>query len=105
MDIASDKQASDILLLDIRPASLIADYFVICSSLSDRQTTAIVRDIEESVRDDLGERPLRIEGQAASGWVLIDYGDVIVHVFSPDKRHFYQLEELWEGATPVLRMQ
>jgi len=105
VDLASDKQASDIVLLDVGPISAVADYFVICTAMSDRQLAAIVRDIVEALRDELRARPLRVEGQAPSGWVLIDYGDVVVHVFGAEQRSFYQLEELWSTAVPLVRMQ
>ena len=105
VEIASDKQASDIVLLDIRPISLFADYFVVCSGASERQIDAIIRDTVETLRNEHGVRPLRVEGQAASGWVLIDFGDVIVHVFGAGQREFYKLEELWSAAVPLVRMQ
>jgi ribosome-associated protein len=105
VEIASDKQASDIVLLDIRPIATVADYFVVLSTASERQMTALVRDLEQSLRNDDGVRPLRVEGQAASGWVLIDYGDVVVHLFSAEQRSFYRLEELWAAAVPLVRMQ
>lgn len=105
VEIASDKQASDIVLLDIRPIATVADYFVVLSTASERQLTAVVRDIEQSLRNDDGVRPLRIEGRATSGWVLMDFGDVVVHVFSAEQRGFYQLEELWSAAIPLVRMQ
>lgn len=105
IEIASDKQASDIVLLDIRPISVFADYFVVCSTASERQTTALVRDVTESLRNEWRVRPLRTEGEAASGWILIDYGDVIVHVFGVREREFYKLEELWSAAVPLVRMQ
>ena len=93
------------MLLDIGPISPFADYFVVCSAASERQIDAIVRDTVEALRDDHGLRPLRVEGQAASGWVLIDFGDVVVHVFGAEQRGFYKLEELWSAAVPLVRMQ
>jgi ribosome-associated protein len=105
VDLAADKQAADILLLDIRRVSSIADYFVICTAGSERQTTAILDDLREKLQDELGRKPLHGEGQANSGWVLLDYGDVVVHIFSPGQRSFYGLEEFWSAATPVVRMQ
>lgn len=105
VEVASDKQAGDIVLLDIRPLSLIADYFVVCTATSERQINAIVRDIVDTLRNDDGFRPIRVEGQAASGWVLLDYGDVIVHVFGATERDFYDLEELWSAAVPLVRVQ
>lgn len=105
VEIASDKQASDIVLLDIRPVATVADYFVVMSTGSERQLSAITREMGDTLRNDDGVRPLRVEGQAASGWVLIDYGDVIVHIFSAEQRSFYRLEELWSAAVPLVRMQ
>lgn len=104
VEIASDKQANDIVLLDIRPVATVADYFVVASTASERQMAAVVRDLETILRDE-GIRPLRVEGKASSGWVLIDYGDVIVHLFSAEQRAFYRLEELWSTAVPLVRMQ
>lgn len=103
--MASDKQASDIVLLDIRGVSLIADYFVICTAGSERQTAAILRDLSQKLVEETGRKPLHTEGAADSGWVLLDYGDVIVHVFSAAQRAFYNLEQLWAAATPIVRLQ
>jgi ribosome-associated protein len=105
VDLLSDKQASDIVLLDIRGVSLIADYFVICSTGSERQTAAILKDLGERLQEEYRRKPLRSEGHTDSGWLLLDYGDVVVHVFSPSQRAFYKLEELWAAATPVVRLQ
>jgi len=92
-------------VLDLRKVSLLADYFVICSGNSDRQITAILDDMVEGLRRSGQRRPLRREGSASSGWVVLDYGDVVVHVFAPAEREYYRLEELWAGATPVVRVQ
>jgi ribosome-associated protein len=105
VEIASDRQASDIVLLDIRPISTFADYFVVLSTASERQMSAVVREIEQSLRNEDGIRPRKVEGQAASGWVLMDFDDVVVHVFSAEQRGFYRLEELWSAAVPLVRMQ
>jgi ribosome-associated protein len=105
VDLASDKLASEIVLLDIRGVSLIADYFVICTVASERQATAILKDLSEKVLEDFGRKPMHSEGKPDSGWVLLDYGDVIVHVFSPAQRTFYNLEQLWAAATPIVRLQ
>jgi len=105
VEIASDKQASDIVLLDIRPVATVADYFVVMSTASERQMAAVVRDLEDGLREEADIRPLRIEGRSASGWVLMDYGDVIVHIFSAEQRAFYRLEELWSTAVPLVRVQ
>jgi ribosome-associated protein len=105
VELASDKQASDIVLLDIRGVSLIADYFVICTAGSERQASAILKDLSGGLQEEFGRKPLHTEGKPDSGWVLLDYGDVIVHVFSPSQRTFYNLEQLWASATPVVRLQ
>jgi ribosome-associated protein len=105
VDLASDKLASDIVLLDIRGVSLIADYFVIATSGSERQASAILKDLSEKLIEEFGRKPLHTEGKPDSGWVLLDYGDVIVHVFSPAERTFYNLEQLWSAATPIVRLQ
>ncbi len=104
LQILDDKLAADILLLDVSPLSPMADYFVIATAASERQSQALV----DALRDELrrgGLRPLDVEGDRASGWQLMDYGDVIVHLFSPEKRAFYRLEELWKNAHVVVRMQ
>jgi ribosome-associated protein len=85
--------------------SLIADYFVICTVGSERQTSAILKDLGEKLVEEFGRKPLHTEGAADSGWVLLDYGDVIVHVFSSSQRSFYNLEQLWSAATPIVRLQ
>ena len=105
VDLASDKLASDIVLLDIRGVSLIADYFVIATAGSERQASAILKDLSDKLIEEFGRKPLHTEGKPDSGWVLLDYGDVIVHVFSPTQRNFYNLEQLWSAATPIVRLQ
>jgi ribosome-associated protein len=105
VDLASDKQASDIVLLDIRGVSLIADYFVICTAGSERQAAAILKDLGEKLLEEFRRKPLHVEGKPDSGWVLLDFGDVILHVFSPAQRTFYNLEQLWAAATPIVRLQ
>ena len=103
-EIASERQGSDILLLDVRKVCGFADYFVIMSSLTSRHTEALRQEIETGLRDD-GVHMLHREGTSASGWVLLDYGDVVVHIFSPEERDYYRLDELWERASTVVRIQ
>jgi ribosome-associated protein len=81
---------------------VVADYFVICNGTSERQLNALTRDLTETLKREDGLTPMHTEGDAASGWVLLDYGDVVVHVFSPAEREYYRLEELWGAAVPVV---
>jgi ribosome-associated protein len=92
-------------MLDLRAVSLLADYFVICSGNSERQVNALQDEITDHVRNNHHRRPARIEGNAAAGWVLLDYGDVVVHIFAPAEREYYRLEELWAHAPAVVRVQ
>jgi ribosome-associated protein len=103
VDAASDKQASNIVMLDMRGVCSFSDYFVISSGETERQIKAIDEEIEKALQE-RGVTPRHREGTADSGWVLLDFGSVIVHIFSPDQREFYQLEELWCQATPVVRI-
>jgi ribosome-associated protein len=105
VELAEDKQAVDIVLLDIRPVSTVADYFVIFSGNSERQLNALTRDITDTVKREAQIKPLHQEGDSASGWVLLDYGDVVVHVLTPTEREYYRIEELWSAALPVVRIQ
>ncbi len=104
VELAEDKKAAEILLLDLTPLTTIADYFVICSGGSERQLDAIADGIVSSLRDEK-TRPIGREGTPASHWVLLDFGSVIVHVFTPPERDFYQLERLWAEAPLLLRVQ
>lgn len=98
--VAVDKKALDVVVLDMHEASSITDYFLICSGGSTRQVQAIADAIEEQMRQ-LGVASLGIEGYREAGWILMDYGDVIVHVFAHDTREFYDLEHLWDNAPKV----
>ncbi len=102
--IASDKQASDIIILDTRGVCNFADYFVICTGESERQLTAITEEIQHALKKE-GVLPRHREGTADSGWVLLDYGDVIIHVFGAEERGLYDLDNLWASAKTVLRLQ
>jgi ribosome-associated protein len=104
VDLAEDKQAHEIVMLDIRPQSTIADYFVICSGDNDRQLRAIVEHIDTKVGQEYGLNA-RIEGTSDTGWILLDYGDVVVHVFNDTQRDYYRLERLWSKAPPVVVVQ
>ncbi len=104
VEAASDKQASDIVLLDVRGVCSFADYFVICSGDTSRQIEAIREEIGHRLKKE-GILPHHAEGTLDSGWLLFDYGDVIVHIFAPFEREYYQLDKLWSQATPIVRIQ
>lgn len=97
---AVDKQALDLVILDVSKLTDITSYFVIASGRTDRQVEAIVDGVEE-VMDAAGDVPLGVEGKQRGGWVLVDYGGVIIHVFTPEVREYYRLESLWIGAPTV----
>jgi ribosome-associated protein len=104
VEAASEKQAADIILLDMRGVCNLADYFVICSGESSRQVQAIAEEIDKALLED-GVKPDRREGDVDSGWMLLDYGDVIIHIFDSAMREYYRLEKLWGKATPLVRIQ
>jgi ribosome-associated protein len=104
VNLVEEKQAEDIVLLDLRPVSILADYFVICSAATERQMRAILNTLTEEIKQE-GVRPLHVEGTAGGGWLLIDYADIIVHIFAPARRAYYQLEELWQHTALVVKIQ
>ena len=97
---ASSKQATDIVILDVRELIVITDYFVIAGGDTERQVRTIVETVEKALRE-LGVRPTRREGQTEGRWVLLDYVDVVIHVFAPEEREYYDLERLWRDAPRV----
>jgi ribosome-associated protein len=104
VEAASDKQAVNLVLLDTRNVCTFTDYFVICSGESEKQIKAIYDEIEQELKK-AGVRPCYREGSTESGWLLLDYGDFIVHIFAPAEREYYQLDEMWSDAAPIIRMQ
>jgi ribosome-associated protein len=104
VDAIEERLGSDIVMLDLQDVSLLADYFVICSADSPPQFRAILEEVEKRAKT-AGGRRLRVEGEPDSGWVLLDYGAVVVHVFEPELRAYYNLEELWKQARLVVRIQ
>ena len=106
MDIVEEKQAIDILLLDVREQTSIADYFVIATVDNTRQARAIENDLLRQLRLEQNIRPLGMEGAGSSegGWSLFDYGDVLVHLFTEESRAHYDLEGLWSEASVVLKV-
>ena len=99
--LAGDKKAVNIIALDLRQVTSFAEFFVIVSGTNQRQVQAISDEINEKLKEQLNARPLRIEGYAAGEWVLLDYGDFIVHIFEQKARDFYDLERLWRDARKV----
>jgi ribosome-associated protein len=97
---AADKKAEELLVLDLRKASAFTDFFVICTGTNVRQVQAIADAIQEALRPK-GQKPALVEGYARGQWVLIDYFDFIVHVFTPAVREFYGLERLWGEAKQI----
>ncbi len=97
---ASDKKANDIVLLDLREIASFTEFFLICTGTNSRQVQAISDAVGEQLRNE-GKRPLHIEGYSSAEWILLDYGDFIVHVFSGASRRFYDLERLWRDAKRV----
>ncbi len=97
---ALEKKAKDLKILHLEPVSDFTDYFVLCSGSNQRQVQAIADGIERRLRD-LKARPLHIEGSKQAQWILLDYGDFLIHVFDEDRRGFYALERLWGDAADV----
>jgi ribosome-associated protein len=97
--LALDKKAADVVALDLREVAGYTDYFVLASGGSDRQAKAIHDGIHEGLKKQHGLLPRRVEGLAEARWILMDYLDVVVHVFTPETRDFYRLEHLW-GDVP-----
>ncbi|MGQ9482119.1 ribosome silencing factor [Chloroflexus sp.] len=104
VELVEDKQAHDIVLLDIRSQTTIADYFIICTADNDRQMRAIIDHIDEKISTEHWLSP-RFEGSAETGWVVLDYRDIVVHIFSQSQREYYRLERLWSKAMPVVVVQ
>ncbi len=100
-EYASDRKALDVVQLDLRGIIGYTDYFVICSGRTDRQTKAIHDAIHAGMKREHGILPRRVEGLPQARWILMDYLDVVVHVFTPDMREYYRLEQLW-GEAPAL---
>lgn len=98
---ALDKKALDPIILDLRKVSSIADYLVICSAQSEPQIKAIANGVEKSLKDDFGRHSLAMDGFPTSQWVVIDYGDVMFHIFHEQKRPVYALEDLWSDAPQI----
>ena len=103
-EAASEAKAEDVVVLDIHNLTVIADLFVICTADNERQLRAISRQVQEAT-DKVDIDPRRVEGAAESGWLLLDYSDVVVHIFGRAERQFYRLEEVWSAAQTLLVIQ
>ena len=101
---AADKKAIDVVELDVRGVVSYADFFLVCSGNTARQVKAIHDAIHQALKDEHGILPRRVEGQTEATWILMDYLDVVVHVFTPEARDFYRLEQLW-GEVPARAME
>ena len=101
VEFALDKKALDPIILDLRKISSITDYLVICSAQSEPQLKAIANGVEKSLKDDFGRYPHAVDGFPTSQWIVMDYGDVMLHIFHDQKRPVYALEELWSDAPQV----
>jgi ribosome-associated protein len=102
--IASEALATNVTILDISQLSVIADMFVVCSADNARQLNAIRDDILQGLQEQ-GIRPRRVEGVAETGWILLDYADVVIHLFTEEQRQFYRLEDVWSEAQTLLVIQ
>lgn len=92
-------------MLDIRDQAVFSDYFILCNGDNNRQLKALAEAVIKDAREKAEIRPRGKEGDPDTGWVLVDFGDVIIHLFSPERREYYNLEELWNDAHVILRMQ
>jgi ribosome-associated protein len=99
-----DKKAEDILLLEIKEIASFTDYFIICTATSNRMLNALADGVIEKTHEE-HKRKGRIEGQPDAGWMVVDYGDIVVHLFDEDLRRYYKLEELWKDGKILLRLQ
>lgn len=95
---ASDKKAQDIVAIDVAELLVITDYFVICTGNTDIQAKAIADEVEDRLREEGGVKPIGREGLPEAKWILLDFGDLVIHVFQPEEREFYRLEKLWSDA-------
>ena len=100
-DLAQEKLASDITILDMRPVCSYTDYFVICTGQNPRQTKAIYDEVHDRLKGDERLVPRSVNGVAEARWILVDYLDVVLHVFTPDARDYYRLEDLWGDVPSV----
>jgi ribosome-associated protein len=104
VETLDEKKGEDILLLDLIGICSFADYFVFCSGTSERMLRALAEEAQKAVKKKFRTKAMNVEGEPEAGWILMDYGDVILHLFAPETRSYYQLEELWRDGNVLLRM-
>lgn len=102
MDVLEERKAEDIVLLDLRPDTILTDFFVICTGNSDRQIRALVDYVRQELKEKAGKLPYNVEGTPESGWMLMDYSNVVVHIFNAEQRDYYDLQSLWGSVAHVL---
>lgn len=100
-EAAAEKKADDIVVLDVAEVLVITAYFVVVTGATDRQVGAIADEVETALRERAGVKPVGREGLREGRWVLLDFGDVVVHIFQPEEREFYRLDKLWSDAPRV----
>jgi ribosome-associated protein len=100
-DLAQEKLARDVVILDMRPACSYTDYFVVCTGNNPRQAKAIYDEVREGLKREQGAIPRHVHGERDASWILADYLDVVLHVFTPEAREYYRLEELWGDVPSV----
>lgn len=101
--LLSDKKAGDIVYIDVAEKTSLCDYFIVCSGRSSTQVKSLAENLEEKLEKEYGEMPRRREGVREGRWAVVDYTDVIVHIFSDEERDFYNLERLWEDGKNIVR--
>ncbi|MFO7916935.1 MAG: ribosome silencing factor [Anaerolineae bacterium] len=104
VDVLTERMGSDVLLLDLSGLTIITDYFVIVTGNSERQIRSLTSAVRQEIKETHNMLPLSVEGEADAGWVLMDYGSTVVHLFSEQQRDRYRLEELWSEARTVVRI-
>ena len=104
MTALEDKKGEDIILLDVHEVTSFTDYFILCTGTSNRMLNALADGVNEKTREKHKKKG-RVEGSPDTGWMVLDYGDVVVHIFDPELRGYYRLEELWKEGKILLRVQ
>ena len=104
VEVLDEKKGENILLLDISETCSFTDYFIICDGISERTLAALSEDVQRAMKKRYKTRAMGVEGEKENGWILLDYGDVILHLFSSEMREYYRLEDLWEEGKVILHL-